>query len=68
MIPGVSCGGVWRTRDNGANWTPCATGMRAEYLPPAEQFNPNAQDPHCAVRFVADQQDSTRPHRPQFTP
>lgn len=50
IILGISCGGVWRTRDGGANWTLCADGMRAEFMPPQEQFNPNVQDPHRIVR------------------
>lgn len=53
IIVGVSCGGVWRTRDGGATWTICASGMRAEYMPPDRQFDPNAQDPHCVVRCSA---------------
>jgi hypothetical protein len=43
---GVSCGGVWTTRDRGASWAPTATGMRAEFMPPERQFEPNVQDPH----------------------
>ena len=43
---GVSCGGVWTTRDRGATWAPTATGMRAEFMPPERQFEPNVQDPH----------------------
>jgi photosystem II stability/assembly factor-like uncharacterized protein len=43
---GVSCGGVWQTTDGGHSWACRATGMRAEYLPPEKQYEPNAQDPH----------------------
>jgi hypothetical protein len=43
---GVSCGGVWTTRDAGATWACSAKGMRAEYMPPERQFDPNVQDPH----------------------
>jgi hypothetical protein len=43
---GVSCGGVWQSRDGGATWACRATGMRAEYMPPQKQFDPNIQDPH----------------------
>ena len=53
IILGISCGGVWRTRDGGANWALCATGMRAEFMPPQQQFNPNIQDPHRIVRCAA---------------
>lgn len=45
----VSCGGVWTTRDRGASWALTATGMRAEFMPPERQFEPNIQDPHQLV-------------------
>jgi hypothetical protein len=47
---GVSCGGVWTTRDRGATWAPTATGMRAEFMPPERQFEPNVQDPHMVAQ------------------
>jgi hypothetical protein len=47
---GISCGGVWATRDGGATWACRATGMRAAYLPPEQAGNPNQQDPHRLVR------------------
>ncbi len=47
---GVSCGGVWETRDGGETWQNCANGMRAEYMPPDRAFDPNIQDPHCVVQ------------------
>jgi hypothetical protein len=47
---GVSCGGVWQTSDGGATWNCRATGMRAEYMPPDKQYEPNAQDVHCLVQ------------------
>lgn len=50
---GVSCGGVWTTRDGGANWEPTATGMRAEFMPPERQFEPNVQDPHMLAHCRA---------------
>ncbi len=50
MLVGVSCGGVWVTRDDGANWALQASGMRAAYLPPDQADNPNTQDPHRIVR------------------
>ena len=43
---GVSCGGVWTTRDGGATWAADGHGMRAEFMPPERQFEPNVQDPH----------------------
>ena len=46
---GVSCGGVWATADDGKTWACKATGMRAAYMPPEKQYEPNAQDPHLLV-------------------
>lgn len=50
---GVSCGGVWSTRDGGRTWQPPGRGMRAEYLPQEQQFEPNLQDPHMVVHCGA---------------
>ena len=50
MLLGISCGGVWRTRDGGENWTLEGRGMLADYLPPEQAGNLNAQDPHRVVR------------------
>ena len=50
---GVSCGGVWQTRDGGANWQVRAQGMRAEYMPPDQSGDPNIQDPHRVVQCPA---------------
>ena len=47
---GVSCGGVWTTRDGGETWACTADGMRADYMPPERQGDPNIQDPHCLVQ------------------
>ena len=46
---GISCGGVWITRDGGDSWTLGGKGMRAEFLPPADAGDPNRQDPHHVV-------------------
>jgi photosystem II stability/assembly factor-like uncharacterized protein len=46
----VSCGGVWQTRDGGANWVLMAKGMRADYLPADALDDENTQDPHCLVQ------------------
>jgi hypothetical protein len=43
---GISCGGVWQTRDSGATWQLTADGMRAAYMPPELAGSPNIQDPH----------------------
>lgn len=50
---GVSCGGVWQSHDGGATWACTAEGMRAEYMPPERQFDPNIQDAHRIVRCPA---------------
>lgn len=53
VIVGVSCGGVWSTRDGGLTWQLTATGMRAEFMPPERQFDPNVQDPHMVAQCRA---------------
>jgi hypothetical protein len=50
---GVSCGGAWRTEDSGATWTCCSQGMRAEYLPAEQAYDPVLQDPHRIVQCPA---------------
>ena len=53
LLVGISCGGAWASRDDGANWRPQAQGMRAAYMPPEQADNPNIQDPHRIVRCNA---------------
>jgi len=53
MLVGISCGGAWVTKDDGATWTLQASGMRAAYMPPDQAENPNTQDPHRIVRCPA---------------
>lgn len=50
---GVSVGGVWHSADNGASWELLGEGLRAEYMPPAEQGNPISQDPHRLAQCPA---------------
>ena len=50
VIVGVSCGGVWSTRDSGHTWQLGGPGMRAEYMPPERQFDVNIQDPHLVAQ------------------
>ncbi len=50
---GISCGGVWVTRDSGQTWTCKADGMRAEYMPPEQAGTPDIQDPHRVVQCAA---------------
>lgn len=50
---GVSCGGAWLTPDAGQSWECRAQGMRAEFMPPEQQYNPHIQDPHRLVACPA---------------
>jgi hypothetical protein len=50
LLLGISCGGVWVSRDDAASWQLQADGMRATYLPPEQAENPNTQDPHLIAR------------------
>ncbi|MCG6857941.1 MAG: hypothetical protein LJE67_07730 [Salaquimonas sp.] len=47
---GVSCGGIWRTRDCGKTWQLTANGMRAEFLPPEQAGDPEVQDAHLLAQ------------------
>lgn len=47
---GISCGGVWDSRDGGESWACCGKGMRATYMPPELADDPNIQDPHRLVQ------------------
>ncbi len=47
---GISCGGVWETRDGGHAWECRAEGMFAAFMPPEMSRDPNVQDPHCLVQ------------------
>lgn len=53
VLIGVSCGGVWRTRDTGRTWHIGGKGMRAEFMPPERQYDPNIQDPHLLAQCRA---------------
>ncbi len=53
VLAGVSCAGAWVTRDGGATWRQTAHGMRAEFMPPDQAFNPDVQDPHAIARCTA---------------
>ncbi len=50
---GVSCGGVWVTRDGGKSWACKSKGMFAAYMPPERRDDPNIQDPHRVVQCAA---------------
>jgi photosystem II stability/assembly factor-like uncharacterized protein len=50
VLLGISCGGVWRTRDAGQTWEIGGPGLRAEFMPPERQFDPNVQDVHLLAQ------------------
>lgn len=53
LIIAVSCGGVWRSPDNGATWELIGAGMTAPYMPPGQESNANIQDVHRMARCAA---------------
>ncbi len=53
LLLGISCGGAWTSRDDGATWALTASGMRAGFMPPEQADDPNIQDAHCIVRCAA---------------
>jgi photosystem II stability/assembly factor-like uncharacterized protein len=53
VLIGISCGGVWRTRDGGGTWDLAGTGMRAEFMPPERAYEMNVQDPHALAQCRA---------------
>ncbi|MFT7638634.1 MAG: hypothetical protein ACI9G1_000359, partial [Pirellulaceae bacterium] len=50
---GVSCGGVWQSKNSGENWTVASRGMKADYMPPDQADDPHTQDPHLLVQSPA---------------
>ena len=50
---GVSCGGVWVTRDGGETWENRGQGLRAEFMPPEQQGDPGIQDVHYMAQCRA---------------
>jgi photosystem II stability/assembly factor-like uncharacterized protein len=50
VMVAVSIGGVWATTDSGGTWECRAKGMRADYMPPEQAFDPNLQDVHRLVQ------------------
>lgn len=49
----VSCGGLWRSEDDGAGWRLLGEGLHAAYMPPERAADPNIQDPHRVVQCPA---------------
>jgi len=50
----VSCGGVTVTEDGGKTWRVAGHGLRAEFMPPDQQYDPDIQDAHLMVQCPAD--------------
>lgn len=50
---GISCGGVWVTRNRGETWECRAKGMFAAYMPPERKYDEHIQDPHRLVQCPA---------------
>lgn len=46
VMVGISCGGVWLSRDDGTNWELGGQGLAADYMPPDRRDDPSIQDPH----------------------
>jgi len=46
----VSCGGIWRSDDDGTSWRCIGEGLRADYFPPDQARNPAIQDVHRLVQ------------------
>jgi len=42
----VSTGGVWTTFDRGLSWRLGGAGLRADYMPPGQEYDPLMQDVH----------------------
>jgi len=53
LTVGVSCGGVWVTRNGGETWDCKTRGMYAEYMPEERREDPDIQDPHRIVQCTA---------------
>lgn len=49
----ISCGGVWRTEDDGETWERRTLGMFADYMPPDRRGDEDIQDPHQMVQCPA---------------
>ena len=53
----ISTGGVYRTDDGGANWQPRNVGVRAQFLPPDQQYPEWGQ---CVHKIVSHPSNSNR--------
>jgi hypothetical protein len=50
VLIAISCGGAWRSLDGGKTWAVDGKGMRAEFMPPEQAYEPNIQDAHRLVQ------------------
>ena len=62
IVIGVSCGGVWRTRDGAKSWSQIAHGMFFDFNLDTPEDNPQGQDPHCVVRCASDPEQMWSQH------
>ncbi|MCK6471821.1 MAG: exo-alpha-sialidase [Planctomycetes bacterium] len=51
---GISCAGVWITKDGGKSWDNDGKGMRGDYVPPEQAYLMQGQDPHRIAQCPAD--------------
>ena len=56
MYVAISTGGVYRTDDGGKSWHPCNKGIRAQFLPPYQQYPEWGQCVHKIVSHPANPQ------------
>lgn len=50
----ISCGGVWKSDDGGGTWRQAGQGLRADYAPPEQAYDPVSQDAHLIAACAAD--------------
>ena len=53
LFVGISCGGVWESKDSGASWTLQGEGLIAAYMPPEQVGTKEVQDPHGVARCAS---------------
>ena len=58
LLVGMSSGGVFESRDEGASWTPLNKGIDMDFAPPKEDGSEYdyGHDPHCLVMHPLDNQ------------
>ena len=52
VVIGISCAGVWISEDDAASWE-VGTGLRMDYMPPDQAYEPIPQDPHRLSQCAA---------------